>query len=68
MNFIIALDFCAFLYQQAYDIMKKKPQNEQQHIYMQLQADQDKDLCHYDLLTFSDEVAAILPGDGPEQY
>jgi hypothetical protein len=55
------------LYKQAFQIMREKPPEEQQNVTIRLRADRNQDMCRYNLPTASDEVAAIIPGDGSEE-
>ena len=56
------------LYQQAFQIMREKPAHEQGDVTIWLQADRTQDLRHYNLPTANDEIAAIIPGDGSEDW
>jgi len=56
------------LYKQAYQIIREKPAEEQQNVVIRLRAERNQDLRRYNLPTANNEVAAIIPGDGSEQY
>ena len=55
------------LYKQAFQIMREKPPEEHDTVAIRLHAERNHDLRHYNLPTASDEVAAIIPGDGSEE-
>ena len=54
------------LYKQAFQIMREKPIEEQQTVYIKLHTDRTLDQRRYNLPT-ADEIAAIIPGDGSEE-
>jgi hypothetical protein len=55
------------LYKQAYRIIREKPAEEQNTVVIRLRAERNQDLCHYNLPTANNEVAAVIPGDGSEE-
>jgi hypothetical protein len=55
------------LYRQAFQIIMDQPADQQQDVRIRLRADRNHDMRRYNLPTSSDEVAAIIPGDGSEE-
>ena len=53
------------LYKQAFQIMRAKPPEQQKNVVVQLHMDKNADGRRYNLPT-TDEIAAIIPGDGSE--
>src|SRR5882762_5995464 len=54
------------MYKQAHEILKDKPQDEQDNVSVRITVDPSTDLRHYNAPTVK-EVAAIIPGGGEEQ-
>jgi len=54
------------LYKQAFQIMRAKPPEQQKKVVVKLHVDKNADGRRYNLPT-TDEIAAIIPGDGSEE-
>jgi hypothetical protein len=54
------------LYKQAFQIMRAKPPEEQKNVVVKLHMEKNADGRRYNLPT-TDEIAAIIPGDGSEE-